>query len=130
MMPKIGAQYVIKKLADDILNAPVPAPAVEPASQVQQAIEGVETDGESIHGQVIADEDGNAIGKAMRMRGIAVYFAWDGYGDPRAEFEACLRDPDRRLYLVEDDDLTTGLILAHAEGREVDRPTGMRADDL
>ena len=134
VVPKLGAQYMLKRLADEMM-APVAAPTAATADQdvPQQAtaapvVEVPVRDG--IDGTIIHDDEGQPIGRARRAP-IAVYLISPGYGNIVSELEECLEDEDCRRYFVHDDegDLT-GIIFAPSPDRMPQPTEAIRADDI
>ncbi|MGH2559021.1 MAG: hypothetical protein ACRDJH_08150 [Thermomicrobiales bacterium] len=133
MVPKIGASYVLKKVADYVTTPP-PQPAqrqedeeAEPAApRAARAPALVDT----IHGLVITDENGQAVGTARRVPGVAVYVISPAYANITAEFERALDDPETRLFFHREDDRLVGLIYVPDPSHAPAAVAGMRADDI
>ena len=119
-MQKIGAQYLVKRITDYVT---APAPALD-----DEAVPSAETD--SIEGQVINDDAGNPLGKALRVQNLAVYVVSDGFGDRVEDLRDCLADPDSRLLFHNVDGRLAGLIYVPSPNRAPRRGGGMRASDV
>jgi hypothetical protein len=136
VLPKMGASYVIKKFADEVmaepkaivesaLNEPFqqqPAPKLAPAPPAEK---------DDFDGQSISDESGEVIGTARRLRQIALYIVSDTYGDLASEFEQCVLDDESRKYFVHDEQgRIAGLIYAPHPDRMPAKAQAIRADDI
>lgn len=135
MVQKIGASYVIKKVADYVTTAPAEPAQPAGAAQDVQEVEPAERRAprapiDSLHGQVITDENGEAVGAARRVPGVAVYVIAPAYGDPAAELERCIEDPETRLFFHREDDRLVGLIYVPDPSRAPRPVEGMRAEDI
>lgn len=116
-MQRIGGQYLAKRLADQLL-AP-PARPAEPAAP-----------DEDLDGQVFRDDEGEPVGTARRVPGVAVYVVADGTGDHADELARCLEEPGSRLYWRAEEGRITGLIYAPDPDRVVVRVAATRADEV
>ncbi len=116
-MQKMGASYVAKRIADQLM-AP-PAKRAEPSEPAGGP------DGEVFH-----DEDGQPLGMAYRVPGVAVYVVSDGYDSPQAELERCLAEPESRLFFHTEDGRITGLVYVPDPSRAPRRVEAFRADDV
>jgi hypothetical protein len=114
---KIGAQYIGKRIVDQLMAPPAPPPEAGAAVQ-------------DLDGQVIRDEHEQPIGTAYRLPEIAVYVVAQGRAESVAELERCVGDPESRLFLQRDGDRITGLIYAPDPARVPRRAEGMRADEV
>ncbi len=132
VVPKIGAQWAIKKIADEVM-APPPAPpaqsepAVAPATQAQAPVEEYD----EFDGEIVDDEHGNPIGTAHRMRAINIYLVSDSHGNLEKEFQDCLEDEESRRYFIRDKrGRLTGVIFAPHPDRMPQKAQALRADEI
>jgi len=124
LVQKMGASYLAKKFADQIM-APPPAPAEE----ADEAPAGAP----DLTGQIITDEEGRAIGRAYRLPEVAVYLIAERGADLTAELARTLAEPDNRLFFQTEGDRITGLIYAPDPARATSASPnvhGIRADDV
>jgi hypothetical protein len=125
---KIGAQYIGKKLYDSLM-APPPEPVeVAGAADAEEAATIPD-----LTGQIVTDEEGNPIGRAVRLGDVSVYVVPEPGTDPAEELVRCLEEPGMRLYFQMDGDRITGLIYAPDPARVRTGPAaphGLRADDV
>ncbi len=145
VLPKMGASYVIKKFADEMMAEPraivesaiadVKDPLAgsrPPAASGQQSAAGSqkpETD--EWDGQIISDEHGETIGTARRIKQVAFYLVSDSYGDLHNELEECMSDEESRRFLLHDDrGRLTGIIYAPHPDRMPVKTGAIRADDI
>src|SRR5690242_8261780 len=84
MVPKIGAQYFVKKIADQIMAPPAEAAAAATAGDLD--------------GQVIRDEAGQPLGTAHRLPDVAVYVIADRAVGLDDELRRCLGDAEQRVF--------------------------------
>lgn len=143
VLPKMGASFVMKKIADEVMAEPralvesaiadvsqaatgSPRAAVTQSAPASQAPERDEFDGQTIN-----DENGEVIGTARRLRQIALYLVSDSYGDFVHELEACLTDDESRRYLLHDErGRLTGIVYAPHPDRMPQKADAFRADDI
>jgi hypothetical protein len=131
VVPKIGAQWAIKKIADEVM-APPPAPPepAEPAAQ-QQAYQPPVEEFDEFDGEIVNDEDGNPIGTAHRMRSIGIYLVSDSHGNLEKELQECIEDEESRKYFIRDKrGRLTGIIFAPHPERMPTRAEALRADEI
>jgi hypothetical protein len=145
VLPKMGASYVIKKFADEVMAEPK-AIVESTISDVTGAVTGSQApvtsrqspatgspqqETDELDGQPISDESGQTIGTARRLRKVAFYLVSDSYGDLTKELEACLADEESRRYYVHDErgDLA-GVIFAPHPDRMPAKAEAIRAEDI
>lgn len=135
VVPKIGAQWAIKQIADQVMAPPpgaaqAPAdPAAAPAQQYHQAPPVEEFD--EFDGEIVNDENGDAIGTAHRMRAINIYLVSDSHGNLEKELQDCLEDDESRRYFVRDKrGRLTGVIFAPHPDRMAKKAEALRADEI
>ena len=122
-MQKIGAHYLAKRIADQLL-----APPAQPATAAQP-VEG-EVAGGDLDGHVVHDEHGQPLGTAHRLRDVAVYVVADGYGDYEDELRRCLEDPEPRVFLYTEGARIAGLIYVPDPSRAPRRVSAIRSDEV
>ena len=131
MVQKIGAQYVGKKLYDTLM---APAPQRAQVEDEQGEPEAVDASAmPDLTGQTITDERGAAVGRARRLREVAVYVIAEPGDDAEAELTRCLAEPGMQLLFQMDGDRIAGLIYAPSPERvreERPRSRAVRADDV
>jgi len=135
VLPKMGASYMIKKFADEMMAEPKamveaaltePFQAAKPAAPLPPPAEQDEFDG-----QTISDEAGQVIGTARRIKQVAFYLVSDSYGDLYHELEECMSDEESRRFLLHDDrGRLTGVIYAPHPDRMPVKANAFRADDI
>ena len=125
-MQRIGASYIAKRIADQVL-APPPKPAAPDEPEDEPSEEPVvdELDGQPFH-----DEDGQPLGTALRLPGIAVYVVADGYANRHAELLRSLAEPESRLFWHTEDGRITALIYVPDPANAPRRAEGIRADEV
>jgi hypothetical protein len=138
VVPKIGAQWAIKQIADQVM-APPPgaqapadpaAPAAGAAAPAQPAPAPVE-EYDEFDGEIVNDEHGTPIGTAHRMRAINVYLVSDSHGNLEREFQECLEDDESRRYFIRDKrGRLTGVIFAPHPDRMPQKAEALRADEI
>jgi hypothetical protein len=121
---KIGAQYLVKKFADYVTAPPPEAPEAEPG-ELEAAPELPDLDG-----QAIADDDGQPLGTARRLRDVAVYVVSEGFGDRAEELTRCIDDPESRVLFHTVDGRLAGLIYVPDPSKAPKRTSGLRADEV
>jgi hypothetical protein len=123
---RIGASYIAKKFADQIM-APPPRPAE--VEDQEEAAPGAP----DLTGQIITDENGQAIGRAYRLPEVAVYVIAERGADLEAELARTLAEPEKRLFFQSEGERITGLIYAPDPARVANAAPGVRgirADDV
>ncbi|MGI8475639.1 MAG: hypothetical protein ACR2OO_04625 [Thermomicrobiales bacterium] len=122
-MQKIGTQYVLRKIKDQVM---APPPEKQPGVPEAQ----VERPGKDIDGQIINDENGQTIGRAFRLPGVALYVVATGTMPNEDELKRCLADPNPRTFLHTEDGRLTGVIFVPDASHFPKRVVGGRADDV
>ena len=122
-MQKIGAQYVLKKITDTVMAPPAEKPPVAPEAQVQRP-------GKDMDGQMISDENGQTIGRAFRLPGVALYVVATGTMPNEDELKRCLAEANPRTFLHTEDGRLTGVIFVPDASHFPKRVVGGRADDV
>lgn len=117
MLPKVGASYLAKRFADQVLSPP--AKQAEP-----------EKDDAELDGQLFFDEEGERIGRAFRLPNLSVYVIAPGRGNLQAELERCIAEPDSRLFFRTEGGQITGLIYAPDPERSGGNTAATRSDDV
>lgn len=134
MVQKIGAQYIAKRVADQLLN---PTPATQPAAEAAQSVQAqaqapAATTGRSQAPEVIAvnDETGRSIGSAYRVAEVAVYVVTSPHLDRASELEHSFADPETQVYFHHENGRLAGIIYAPPRSRTLGNLQGGRADDV
>ena len=134
VLPKMGASYVIKKFADEVMAEPkaiVESALNEPFQEQPKLAPAPPPEKDEFDGQTINDENGEVIGTARRLRQIALYLISDSYGDLARELEQCVADEESRTFFVRDEQgRITGLIFAPHPDRMPAKAHAIRADDI
>jgi hypothetical protein len=131
VVQKIGASYVMKKVTDYVTAPPPQAAQREAVDETERAPRAPDqAPADPLHGQVITDEDGQTVGTARRVPGVAVYVIAPAYANATAEFERALDDPETRLLFHREDDRLVGLIYVPDPSQAPEPVAGMRADDI
>ncbi len=144
VLPKMGASYVIKKFADEVMAEPkaavesAMAAALDPNAAVQQPTAAAPSGTVSTQrtpdewdGQPISNEDGEVIGTARRVHQVGLYVISDSYGDLAKELESCvLDDESRRFFVYDAQGRVAGLIYAPHPDKMPARTEAIRADDI
>ena len=145
VLPKMGASYMIKKFADEMMAEPKaivesaiadvkdPFAGSRPpaASSQQSAAANQKPETDEWDGQIISDELGETIGTAHRIKQVAFYLVSDSYGDLLRELEECMSDEESRRYLLHDNrGRLTGIIYAPHPDRMPAKTGAIRADDI
>jgi hypothetical protein len=130
VVPKIGAQWAIKKIADEVMAPPTPPPTPEepaPAAVHQAPVEEYD----EFDGEIVSDDEGNAIGTAHRMRSIGIYLVSDSHGNLEKELQDCIEDEESRKFFIRDKrGRLTGIIFAPHQDRMPTRAQALRADEI
>jgi hypothetical protein len=131
VVQKIGAQYIAKRVADQLLN-PTPAPATETTAAPAQASAPAAAPARSQGPEVlaVADETGRTIGSAYRVTDVAVYIVANPNLDRAAELEHSFSDPETQIYFHHENGRLAGIIYAPARSRTLGNLQGGRADDV
>ncbi|CAA9539934.1 MAG: hypothetical protein AVDCRST_MAG87-13 [uncultured Thermomicrobiales bacterium] len=124
MVQKIGAQYLAKRFADQLMASP--EPREEPEEVVRET---TEVSGD-LDGQIFHDEEGQPIGRAYLVRQVEVYVVSPTRAGAREELVRCLNEPDSRVYLREVDGRLSGVVYTPDPARTGERTGAMRADDV
>lgn len=133
MVQRIGAQYLAKKIADQMLN---PSPAAQPSAGDQaQPAQATTTGPSSSRSQgsdmlLVNDENGRSIGAAYRVADVAVYVVTNPQFDRAAELQQSLSDPDTQIYFHHENGRLSGIIYAPSKMRSLGDVQGGRADDV
>ncbi|HEV2107471.1 MAG TPA: hypothetical protein VGR16_04355 [Thermomicrobiales bacterium] len=117
MLPKVGASYLAKRFADQIL-----APPAKPAEPEQADAD--------LDGQMFYDDEGQRIGRAFRIPDLAVYVIAPGPGNLQAELEQCIAEPESRLFFRTEEGRITGLIYAADPSRSGSNAGATRSDEV
>jgi hypothetical protein len=126
---KIGAQYIVKRITDQIV-APPPAAEAPPQEAPATAPRAAEAPAHDLDGQVITDETGQAVGTAHRLPGVAVYVVTAPHANREAELRRCLGEPEPRVLLHTEDGRLTGVIYVPDPSGAPRRVEGTRPDDV
>jgi hypothetical protein len=133
VVQKIGAQYLAKKIADQMLN---PTPAAQPAAADQaQSMQSSATASSSPRSQgsemlLVNDENGRSIGAAYRVADVAVYVVTNPQFDRASELQQSLSDPETQIYFHHENGRLAGIIYAPSKTRSLGDVQGGRADDV
>lgn len=144
VLPKMGASYVIKKFADEVMAEPKAAVESAMATALDPTLSKSQSSGasataaaqrqaiaDSWDGQEISSEDGEVIGTARRVHQVGLYVISDGFGDLASELESCVLDDDSRRFFDHDaQGRIAGLIYAPHPDKMPVRAEGLRADDI
>ncbi len=134
---KLG-MYVANRIKDEIMASPKPATEVQgdgdyrrdERSERSERHARVE-DADDLHGQIVRDDEGNAIGRAYRVPDVALYvIARDGR-NPAAELTRAIhQDASRLVFQSTANGRITSLIYVADESPSVGGLHGARADDV
>lgn len=131
VVPKIGAQWAIKKIADEVMAPPTPPPAPEEPAAAAARPAPVEEEYDEFDGTIVEDEAGNPIGTAHRMRSIGIYLVSDSHGNLERELQDCIEDDESRKFFIRDKrGRLTGIIFAPHPDRMPARAEALRADEI
>jgi hypothetical protein len=138
VVPKIGAQWAIKQIADQVMAPPPgaqapadPAAAAAGAAAPAQPAPAPVEEYDEFDGEIVNDEHGTPIGTAHRMRAINVYLVSDSHGNLEREFQDCLEDDESRRYFIRDKrGRLTGVIFAPHPDRMPQKASALRADEI
>ena len=134
VVPKIGAQWAIKQIADQVMAPPPgrrrpldPAPRRPARQQHPAASRGID----EFDGELVNDETGTPIGTAHRMRAVNIYLVSDSHGNLERELQECLEDDESRRFFIRDKrGHLTGVIFAAHPDRMPAKTQGLRADEI
>ena len=132
MVQKIGAQYIAKRVADQLLNPTSTAQPTTETAQPVQAQAPAAAAGRSQFPDVITvnDETGRSIGSAYRVSDVAVYVVTSPVQDRAAELEHSFSDSETQIYFHHENGRLAGIIYAPARSRTLGNLQGGRADDV
>ncbi len=136
VVPKIGAQWAIKQIADQVMAPPpgaqAPAdPAAAGATAPAQPAPAPVEEFDEFDGEIVNDENGIPIGTAHRMRAVNLYLVSDSHGNLEKEFQDCLEDDESRRYFIRDKrGRLTGVIFAPHPDRMPQKASALRADEI
>ncbi len=123
MVQKIGAQYLAKRFADQLMSSP------EPPEEPEEVREAPEATSE-LDGHLFRDEEGQVIGRVYQVRQVEVYVVSPTRAGAREELVRCLNEADGRVFLREVDGRLAGVVYAPDPARSGDQQRAMRADDV
>lgn len=132
VVPKFGAQWAIKKIADEVMAPPsAPAQQQEPTPAPQQHAPAPVEEHDEFDGEIVNDENGVPIGTAHRMRAVNIYLVSDSHGNLEKELQDCLEDEESRRYFIRDKrGRLTGVIFAPHPDRMPSKAEALRADEI
>ena len=120
MQRKAGA-FLVKRIGDELFAKPSSPPPAEPESAADE---------DDLDRRPFTDEDGQTLGTAYRLPGIAVYVVLDRPGDRNAELERCLEEPESQLYVRREGGRITALIYTPHPNRPRPQGDAPRAEDV
>ena len=128
-MQRTAGAFIGKKIKDELFAAPKPRTADGARDATDSAPPAEPAD--DIDGTLIEDEEGLVVGTAHRVPGVAVYVAFEGYGNSQRVLADCVGEADTRLLLTTDDaGRIAALIYVPDPSRAERRPQAMRPDDV
>lgn len=128
-MQRVGAQYLVKKFADQILTPPEQASQEEAGeSQAAQTVPANEV--ANLDGQVIVNEEGRRVGIARHLANVAVYVVSHSPDNLDRQLQECMTDPETEVMFHHDNGRLTGIIYVPASARGAGNIAGTRADDV
>lgn len=136
MVQKIGAQYLAKKIADQMLNPTQAAPAAQQSGpdqgNVQQSTVNNSTSAQRQGSDmlVVNDENGHSIGAAYRVAEVAVYVVTNPQFDRAHELERSIGEADTQVYFHHENGRLAGIIYAPSKTQTLGDLHGGRADDV
>lgn len=123
-MQKIGAQYALKKIGDYVMAPPPQAAETDEETSVAAAPADLD-------GQVITDEEGQSLGVARRVAGVAVYVIAERRAGLEEQLRAAIVDPEGRVFFHHaEDGRLTGLIYVPDPSARPAPVAVTRADDV
>jgi hypothetical protein len=128
-MQRVGAQYLVKKFADQFLMPPEQATAEQAtAPEATQTVPINEV--ANLDGQVIMNEEGRRMGIARHLANVAVYLVSHSADNLEGQLQECITDPETEVMFHEDNGRLTGIIYVPASARGAGNIAGTRADDV
>ena len=124
MQRTIGA-YIANKIKDEIFSP-------QPVETDRGEVEYVEPERDPLDGQLIRDAEGRALGRAYRLRDIAVYVVSGEGADRDAELERAVNDPETELIVHWEGDRIAALVYVPAQARRAADTAlhGFRPEDV
>ncbi len=121
-MQRMAGVYIANRIKKELFPSP---------DEVEDDTAEVAAHADELDGQVVHDDDGNAIGRAHRLSDVAVYVVTDQERPADALLRA-LRDPDCQILFQTASGRATAVIYIPEPLRESPRPSvrGIRADDV
>ncbi|MBA2758580.1 MAG: hypothetical protein H0U38_02705 [Chloroflexia bacterium] len=130
MIPATVGAYILDRVKSEIFASP------EEARETVEAIEQQIIEDDDFIGTVYTDEDGNAIGQAVRMLSVAVYVVSNENSNPERDLLAAMRDPEADVRFKVDGGRVSRVIYIpparpdYSDESGGNRPKGFRADDI
>jgi len=124
-MQRMAGAYIANRIKKELFDSPQ-ADADDEVSEVDEVAAADELDGQIVH-----DDEGQAIGRAYRLSEVGVYVVTDD-NRPEAALLRALRDPDCQLIFQTAGNRATAIIYVPEPVAETPRGSvrGMRADDV
>lgn len=127
MVPRVGAQYALKKISDYVMAPPAQEEPgeVEPAAPARPPVVA------NIDGQTINDEQGQPLGTARLVANIAVYLVTDQRRGLGEQLQQIVGDPETRVYVHHDEQgQLAGLIYVPDPSKRPAAVAATRPDDI
>lgn len=123
-MQRMAGTYIANRIKQELFDSPQAND--DEVTEVDEVDEADELDGQIVH-----DDQGQAIGRAYRLAEVGVYVVTDD-GHPEAALLRALRDPDCHIIFQTAGGRATAIIYVPEPVAEAPRGTvrGMRADDV
>ncbi len=119
-MQKIGAQYVLKKITDQVMAPPKEA---EPVVEAEEPVRQIGPDS-----VIVTDEEGNEL-VAYRLD-VEVYAVTHGRGRAEAALARSLGGENVQVMVQREGGRITGIIYVPEPGGDEPRGEATRADDI
>ena len=137
---KLG-MYVANRIKDEIMSSPKPGTEVQGDGDYRRDERSDRLDRsdrharveetDDLHGQIVRDDEGNAIGRAFRVTDVALYvIARDGRNPAADLTRAIHQDASRLVFQSTPNGRITSLIYVADESPSVGGLHGARADDV
>lgn len=125
MMQRTIGMYIANKIKDEIFS---PQPVETEEGEVQY----VAPEHDPLDGQLIRDNQGRSLGRAYRLRDVAIYVVAGEGADRDAELDRAVNDPETELILHWEGDRITALVYVPEQAKHAAASglTGFRADDV
>ena len=128
MIPATVGAFILDRVKSEIFSTP------EEAQEAAQAIEQQIIEEDDHIGTVYTDDEGNAIGQAVRMLNVGIYVVSNEHSDPEKDLLAAMRNPESEVIFHTSGGRVSRIIYIPPEQPDYSSSgqgvKGFRADDI